>query len=364
MTNQRPVKRNSNLNYKFRGCFSPIGIDIGSAQIKIVQLQKTSGRIALHCLANVSTPSGSISKGEIIDPEKLSTKLASIGSKLDLHGRQVNLCLGTGAYFSRLIKLPPLSQKELRKIVPWELEKHFPLTPAESVYDCCPSTFYPAKKTLLNSYLLAAAKKETADHLLGAIEQAGFKPLSLEVTSLALLRSQHHLFEAQAKQKAKTTLILDIGFHCSTLLLVHNQGLHYHRLLKIGVADFINEAAGAADLNPGGVQQGLFNKRSANAISGTATAAALADQIGKSMAYWHDQSGLHNVEPEALILCGGGASLSGLAAYLAESLELEPKMFRFAGPGSRDSENGGYDRQENLPLFATAYGLALRGWLR
>ncbi len=351
-------------NLKFKSSTSPIGLDIGSAQIKVIQLRQKAGALSCTTCFTASTPSGAISEGRIIDQEKLSYKLGQIKKKLTTKNNLANICLGPESHYLRIISLPPLSKKDLLKTLPWEVEKHFPLKAVNASYDCCPLN---GSKTSGNGsrYILAAAETETADILAGVVEKAGFVPLSMEVNPLSLLRVEtvnRHANPPNFDGRGKA--LLDIGYRCSTLLLTVNGTLHYCRYLRFGVFDFLKEASSDSGINPSEAHRLNFNFLKPVTASATKSSNILAEQITASIGYYLDQSASGKAEPGLLAVSGGGAVIPGLIGYLQSKLSIKVGLQQL--PALNGLCIGGITsvRQNNPAVYTTAFGLALRGWLR
>ncbi len=366
------MSRHSNGHYqitgrklKYKSLVSPIGIDIGSARIKIVQLQQRAGSLSFITCKSSPTPEGAISGGRIIDPEKLSRKLGQLKQKSTLKDNLVNLCLGPEAHFLRLIELPPLSKKDLQKTLPWELEKHFPLKAANAVYDCCPLIAGEAAANGSISYIFTAAETETANILTGVAEKAGFKLLSLEVNPLSLLRVEALSQNGNlSKNGSSNKALLDIGYRNSTLLLTVNGTLQYCRHLRIGVLDFLKEISFANDINLAEAQRIIFQARTLTPCIPRKSTELLLEQINSSIDYYLDQSGSGGIEPTLLAVSGGGAAIPGLISFLEGNLSINVELQQLPALAGARSGTITSAPQISPAIYATAFGLALRGWLR
>lgn len=361
--NHAKSTKSRKLNYKSSA--SPIGIDIGSAQIKIVQLQQQAGNLSFVNRVLTPTPEGAISEGRICDPEKLSYKLGQLKKKLPLKSNMANLSLGPEAHYLRLIELPPLSKKDLRKTLPWEIEKHFPLKAGNAVYDCCPLAGDGATSNGSIRYILAAAEAETANVLTGVAERAGFRPLSLEVSPLSLLRVEALYQNGNPVGNGNSgKALLDIGYRSSTLLLAVNKTLQYCRILRIGVFDFQKEASFASDINLNEAQRIIFQQDTLAAGSTIKSAELLAEQITRSISYYLDQSGSGRAEPQLLAVSGGGAAIPGLINFLQSKLSIKVVQQQLPSLTGNKANCSAKAPTATPAIYATAYGLALRGWLR
>jgi len=169
-------KKQQQQQQQFRGRYSPIGLDLGSNQIKIVQLQNNRGAVATRLKVTTTTPHGSIVDGQIVKKEVLIAKLKLVRTKLNIHGKKVNTALSPSVCSMRLVKLPPLTAKEIRKAMNWEVEKHFSLSPSEAIYDYCPARLNPVAVNGQTDYILAAVSRGIVPKSLPKLCQAAFMP--------------------------------------------------------------------------------------------------------------------------------------------------------------------------------------------
>jgi len=356
--------KKGNRKFSYKSSVSPIGIDIGAAQVKMVQLQQKAGNLFLLSHAVMPTPTGTFFAGRVSDPEKLAFKIGQLKKNQNLKGNLVNLGLGPDAHYLRLVELPPLSKRDLQKTLPWEIEKHFPLKAGEAVYDCCPLAESKVPGNGSSKYILAAAESRSAAALSATAKKAGFKLLSLEVTPLSLLRSEALVQSNKPERTGTYRVLLDIGYSSASLLLTGKGMLQYCRHLRIGVVDFIKEVAHARGISLTEALRYIFSYKSQEAGNAMKSAELLAELTAGSIGYHLDQAGSGGTEPNLLVVSGGGAAIPGLLNFLQKkiSIKVEPQQL----PVFSDSRRNTAVRMPpvNTSIYATAFGLALRGWIR
>jgi type IV pilus assembly protein PilM len=357
-------KKQQQQQQQFRGRYSPIGLDLGSNQIKIVQLQNNRGAVATRLKVTTTTPHGSIVDGQIVKKEVLIAKLKLVRTKLNIHGKKVNTALSPSVCSMRLVKLPPLTAKEIRKAMNWEVEKHFSLSPSEAIYDYCPARLNPVAVNGQTDYILAAVSRGIVDAYAAAVSQAGFILATLEVQPLSLMRSNFFLLDQMGCDLPPTILMLDIGYQQSTLLFTHKQAYCFQQTLNFSLEKliriFIDNKVCASDH----ASRLLFQSPPAATTYLETAYAQLAVQLTRSREYWFEQIGLDNSSPLGLMLSGGGAAVPGLGHYISKRLSAQ--LFYHQLPvnsnNTKDKKDKGCSSGQNL--FAAAKGLALRGWLR
>lgn len=270
------------------------------------------------------------------------------------------------ACYMRMLTLPPLKKRELKQALFWEARKHLPFNPEDAVISYLPVDTKPNLEGQAQRYLLAATLKETANLYTGLALQAGFKPVSLEPPATAWLRFISGRPPLTDMKAAACRLHIDCGYSTTTLLLTVNGRYSYHRFLHLGIYHFCRAASPGkiSDLNE--ALRIVYDRRSLPEKGLLAEAEKLARGIGESLAYWSDLNRDIQLKPGTMELSGGGLLIPGLVSYLQHNLGLKPHFFDpFRANGTHPGEQIPGHRGDRLDLlFATAHGLALRGWLR
>ncbi len=359
--------RPSNQLKGFRSRYSQIGIDIGSARIKMIQLCHKRGRLSLHCRAISPTPAETFSDGLLVNPDGLSKELARLKEKYRWHKNKVNLCLGPQAFYLRRVRLPEMKAKEISKAMFWEVEKHFPLPAADAVFAFCPVDSFTAEKKQASEYLLAAVAKETADKYTAAAAKAGFFSASLDIQPLALFRSLKVCNTGQESwlpEKKPLRVILDTGFKQSIILIIGGNQFLYYRSIKTGIDHYCRALLQGGETNYRSAYRKLFEKSPLEGKNLLGAADKFASKIGQSLAYWADHSDYPEGALYSMEFCGGGAFVPGLASHIERTLTLKRFLYNPLSTVTGSSLNKQPDTYREETLFPAAYGLALRGWLK
>ncbi len=358
----------TSVTFKSRGSYSPIGLDIGSGAIKMIQLKLTSGRIAINNATLLKTPPQSVNNGEVTDPELISSLLAGLKKKDRWFGRKINLSLNPPVFYLRRLKMPPMKRSELKSAMRLAVEKYFPLPVEELVFDYCIAGNNRHQSDKECDYYLAAAPLDCAFSYTTAVEEAGFQAAALEIGPFSLLRFLN--FNRPADMSPcngnKLQLLADIGSAGTAFIVTGEGSLHYYRYFKTGFKDFLRAAAEKAETMGSGVGKILFSSASLAERGLLAPAEELAGQIIQSFTYWSDQSDRFNFQDNELPLlwlCGGGAVIPEIPAYLQNMTALPTRILNsFSGIPCRNGELSARVKKRNC-LFSTALGLAFRGWL-
>lgn len=270
------------------------------------------------------------------------------------------------ACYTRVLTLPPLKNRELKKALLWEAEKNLPFRIEDAVISSMSLDTEPTRGRPAYSYLLAAVLKETADRYAGLAQKAGFNPVSLEIPLTAWLRSLSAC-PANEKPGAKDyRLFIDCGYSSTLLLLTAGRSYCFHRILRHGIKNFCRIAGPGTEAGMGAALRLVFNRGNLSEKNLLDEAARLARGISASLAYWSDLSMEGPLSPVSLELSGGGMLIPGLPSYLQQELGLKARFYDFYRDLNYNQKGSGpgpvFEHRD--VLYSAAHGLVLRGWLK
>ncbi len=201
------------------GSKGKLGIDIGTASIKVVELETKDNRFALKNYGlfelkgsdkNAGSGDQSILKlpdGEII------WGIKEVLTKSKISARDVVASIPSFSTFSTVIEMPYLSEDELAKAIPFEARKYVPIPLEEVVLDwsIIGVTGQGANPTV-QIFLAAVPKDETARYQ-SIMQGAGLNLRALELENSALIR-------ALLGNDLAPTAIVNIGGRSTSILIV------------------------------------------------------------------------------------------------------------------------------------------------
>lgn len=119
----------------FSSSTSYLGIDIGTASIKMVELEnyKNQAKLKTYGYADIAINilSSSIDKNNQI----IADYILEIAEKSNVQTRQVVAALPTFSVFNFIINLPPMPKKDLGSAIKWEAKKFIPVPLEEMILD-------------------------------------------------------------------------------------------------------------------------------------------------------------------------------------------------------------------------------------
>lgn len=284
------------------------GLDLGANSIKIVQLRKTKEKISLIRFAIGALPS---------EDSKIAEAIKGLLREKKIRPGKVRCLFSKADTILKEVKLPALSEEELKKAIVWQAEKHLSFSIEEAVVDYQIMGNSLKTDTEFNGLLIISKKKEIENEVyrLGSV---GFTPTLVDIVPFALVKSYQSNYEFPPRQMVA---IIETGAKLTWLVVVNSRGLKLVRVLTINPAmldDFVKE-------------------------------------MERSLSYC--ESKYFGEKVVKIILSGEGAGLSGFSKSLSERLEIEVEI---ANPFKKIEIIPGQEKIKDLsPLFMTSVGLAL-----
>ena len=335
----KPAKNRALLEYLSSG------IDMGSAQIKLVKLK--IGKDSSELLEFAIEP------GRLDSPEALK-KIT-----YDREVKGAGFALSGPATIIRYINFPRMNEDELRQALRFEAQKHIPFNLSEVNLDACIlKKDLPDNKMLV---LLAAVKKDSIKQRLKLIVDAGLTANLIDIDSLGLVNAFNFNYPPEGNPKHKAIALLNIGASFTNLNILEDGLPRLSRDLGIGGNNFTQKlsdlfgidfaSAEALKLKPDQERLAKITSGIESVLSG------LASEVRISFDYYESQC---VTSVSKIFLSGGGSLFPGFKDMLANLLGIEVAYW---DPLERIQLSSNIDSKKAKSAsgqLAVAVGLALR----
>ena len=290
---------------------SHLGVDIGTSNIKIVQLKSQDGKFILETygLVNAAYQISNKDSPQIIN--KTADILRNLLKKAGTTTNRIVASLPNSVVFTSVIELPKIPEDEVQAAVEFEAKKYVPLPLNEVALSWSVLTPGSLPSEAKEKVLLTAVPHAIIDNYLKVFSQAGLEPDALEIEALALIRSL-------VGEDAKNILLIDIGAKNTSLNLVENGYLRLSKNLSVGGDTVTSSIAQSLNINFDRAEQ--FKKD-----FGLSQAAAQIPQVMRPILdiVKSEAASLisifesHLPRLDKILLSGGGAKLPGLVEYFS-----------------------------------------------
>lgn len=355
-----------------------VGLDIGSNAIKMVLLKK-SGK-ALHLL-NYAIQPVSEEAVEDIDPDMrqsvVSESLKKLFKAAKVSPSKVVTAVSGDAVIVRYIKLPFMTEDELRNVISYEAEQHIPLSIDQVIIDFHILGEIEEDNQKKLEVLLVAAKDEFIDEHVALLKAAKLKPAAIDVDSFAM---ENAYLSANPEEAGETVALINIGAKITTINVIEDGVSHLTRDFSVAGNQFTKEIqrefnlsfAQAEELKQ---QQGQItiesdeitltrmpdkDDRSAR-ISEAVTPVLnkMLSEFRRSFDFY--ENSIKKRPITKVVLSGGGAKLKNIEKFLSDKLGLPcvvANPFENVTISNKNIDED--DLKDNAPMLAVSFGLALR----
>lgn len=335
---------------------SVLGIDIGSKFTKIVELEKRGANWAVLSAGVSASPASIESAGqqEIILIAQVLKKLL-VDTKAV--AKDANMSLPEDKVFTRLLKLPYLTDNEVESAIAWQAEQYIPIPIAEAILDYQIIKRNPPQDAKPGSVevLLLAAPKALVKKYTDIATLVGLSVVSVETEMLALARS--------LAPEVGTVIIADFGASTTSLGIVRNSQLVISYSVATGGEVLTRAVATGLGLALAQAEEykkayGLDTRRAEGKVAGVLVPIfkVFVDEVKKAIRYYKTEAGGQE-QISTLILAGGTAGMPEIVPFIASALGVEvlvPDPFAKIIKDPKTSKN----LAAYFPLYGVAVGLA------
>lgn len=119
----------------FSSVNSYLGVDIGTASVKIVELENYKGQAKLKTYGYADINTNILRAATEKNNQLIADYIKFITKKSRMESRQAIAALPTFSVFTSIISLPPMPKKDLASAIKWEAKKFIPLPIEEMILD-------------------------------------------------------------------------------------------------------------------------------------------------------------------------------------------------------------------------------------
>lgn len=340
-----------------------IGLDIGSSSVKLVELtQSLGGNLRLERYAIEPLPRGAVVDGNIDKIDVVAEAVRRAYRRAECRVKNVAMALPSSAVITKRIALPAnLNEEELEVQVESEANQYIPFALDEVSLD------FQVLGPVLNSpeeveVLIAASRKEKVEDRLAVVQEAGLKPIVVDVESYAMRAALGRLIgQLPNRGEGQVIAVFYIGANTTGVTVILDGEAVYEREQPFGGQQLTSDVARAYGIP---AEEAEAKKRSGD-LPANFEAEVLrpfietaATEITRALQFFFTSTPFTRVDQ--LMLCGGSSVLTGLPEALMERAQVPTSVISpFKGmeiaPGVREKQ-----LRLDAPALLTPCGLAMR----
>src|SRR5436190_10336518 len=284
--------------------------------------------------------------------------------ELHIKGGNVNYTVAEESIFTRFVKLPPMDEEKIERIIFFEAQQNVPFPIDEVVWDY---QLVGGGAGEPIQVILVAIKVDLLDEINRAVEETGLRTSIVDLATMALYNAFRHNYS----DLGGCSLLIDIGARTTNLLFIE-PGKIFTRSVPIGgssvtsaIAKEFNEPFAAAEFRKkrdgsaslaGAELPGGEVARASKIVRSTMT--RLHAELMRSISHYCTQQ--QGKAPERIFLSGGGASTPRLQEFFHEKLQLPIELFDPLRNVTVAESAGVEEIARSSHLLGEPVGLALR----
>lgn len=298
-----------------------VGLDVGSDNLKLLQINQSDSGYLIEKMGMVETPEGAIVKDEIKNAQAIGAALRDMVREVGLLGRDVAVAIPRSLAIIKTINVDKRLGKDDIESRAWiEANRHFPDLVGDIYLDFVVTGPAPQEDSQLE-VILVACRKEQIKPYLEILKEGGMVPVIVDVNSYALERALRVIMKQN--QQLETVALLNINKSLSTFivvnkqaqLLAHDQSYDGKRLLT-QVKGYLKDKP----LDSSSSDIGLINDAEYVAI----LKESLISHLRHTLHFFY--SSRPNVNLQKIILAGDCAVVPDLALFIQNEIGIETQL--------------------------------------
>ncbi|WP_353979797.1 type IV pilus assembly protein PilM [Salinicola endophyticus] len=338
-----------------------VGVDITSATVKLLELERHAGRLRIDSYAVRPLREGAVVERRIRDQREVVDTLKRAVEHGRLKSRRAVVAVPNSAAITRKLTLPAsLSDEDIEARIQMESEKYVPFPLNEVAFDFQRLGRHRRYEDQ-QEVMLVACRVQDIELLTATLSEAGLEAVAVDVEGFALERMWRDMASQFDSPDADAVALVDIGANLCAFHVLKGGRIVYSRDNLCGgrqLTDAISrryrisfEEAGRAKKR-GGLPDDYRQQVLTPFID------TLIQHIGRSLQLYYTAAGQQEIRQ--LVLAGGSCVLPGFVDRLRAQSGLEATLANPFG-GMRVHPRLDVDAlAADAPAMLTACGLAMR----
>ncbi len=218
----------------------PIGIDLGTARVKLAQLRQTADGLELLAACALDIPS--TARGTFDERmDYVGQNLQQIIKANGFKGRQCVMSLPANETFVHHVRIPKMPDKDIPFALESELQTKLPFPVDQAIIrHLVAGEFFADAGEAKQEIIAVATAKTTVDTLLAMAKKTKLDVVGVNVEPCAISDCFARLFNRPVAQPT-TTIYVDMGSTSTQVVLAHDSKIVFARNLTMG-ADWLDDA--------------------------------------------------------------------------------------------------------------------------
>jgi type IV pilus assembly protein PilM len=350
---------------------SVLGVDIGSASLKVVQLGKQKGKIILETYGEIALgPYAEVEIGRAtkLTPEKIAEALTDLMREANVSTMDSAMSIPMRSSMVSVITLPQMSEKQIAQMVPIEARKYIPVPIQEVALDWFVIPKIESDGQLLKNkegktvpateVLTVAIHNDVLSNFSSVVAKSGLNTSFFEIEMFATVRSV-----IDVSDNTMPIIFFDMGASATKLYISERGIVRESHIINKGSQDITLNISKALSVNVEYAEKLKRNFGNNNSEQdqkiGEIVDLTLGPIFSQANATILSYGRKYNKTISKMILVGGGCLLNGMIERATKKIGIPVEI---GNPFERTQAPAFLQDilKETGLAFSTAVGLALR----
>lgn len=339
-----------------------VGLDIGSATVKLVELkERKGGQYTLQRIGVEPLSPEAIVDGSIMDSSLVVDAIQKLNDQTGVKNASFGTSVSGHSVIIKKIELPAMDPAELAESIQWEAEQHIPFDINDVRLDYVTlSEDDPGLENM--EVLLVAVKREKVNDYVSVISQSGKSPSLVDVDAFAIQNAYQLNYDLDP---LKVVALINMGAGVTNINVIARGQSVFWRDISFGGNQFtealqreFNLSFDQAELLKRGESVGTYTGNDARKVL-DAVSAEMANEIQKTFDFFGATSSEGPVDE--LMLSGGCALTPNLQEVLRERFGVPTELLNpFRRIHFKESDFNREWLDSIAPMLAVSVGLGVR----
>ena len=302
-----------------------VGLDIGHSSVKGVKLVAQKKGADLVAFAKHSLNKEVVERGKVIDEGILATVLEEVAKEIRPMRSAVVTAISAEQAVVRTLKLPKMTEKELKETIPWEIEQYlsYPATEAAIDYVIMGKKNPTEDDDGMLDVLVVAAPKVIVDSYLRPLRAVGINPVCLDLQPYALV----HNYLYFNNDNTKNIALIDMGASTTDIVILEKDEVILTRTISLGGDDFTKTIADTKNIYFQDAEEEKLKMAEEDGLDDCLVPLAeeFVQEITRSLGYFQIQRRGQAVD--GILLTGGCIGLAGFKEFLREKISVDLQLW-------------------------------------
>ena len=293
-----------------------IGVDIGTASIKICTLKSGKDGFKLGNLAVKTYEEDLLSDGSIINSTFLAEELRAMILEAGIKAGDAACALSSYSVIAKRVAVPFLDEDALENTMSLEVETVIPFPLKDIYYSYYVIGADDERESMMNVQIVAA-KREIVDGYMKVFEAAGLKLRFLDVDIFGIT----NLIEQIYNPREMSVVAVDIGASVTNIAIMKEESVDFTREVLVGGRSLTNRIERAACVSYGEAEEAKLTGGEEAAESSYEFISNISAEINKTINFYISTKPKERIGK--IYLTGGSSLLKGLQESIQANTGIE-----------------------------------------